>query len=45
MLDFRPGIHVVVLSEFCALVCRVPFDATVEHVKAGLVCCTSALQV
>ncbi|CAE7611319.1 unnamed protein product, partial [Symbiodinium sp. CCMP2456] len=29
-------IDVIVLSEFCApLVCRVPFGATVEDVKAG----------
>ncbi|OLP87074.1 hypothetical protein AK812_SmicGene31739 [Symbiodinium microadriaticum] len=36
MLPPRGGIDVIVLSEFCAvLVCRVPFDATVEDVKAG----------
>ena len=41
-LSCRPGIDVVVLSEFCTpLICRVPFDATVEDVKAGFVCRSS----
>ena len=41
-LSCRPGMSVVVLSEFCApLICRVPFDATVEDVKAGFICRSS----
>ena len=44
-LSCRPGMSVVVLSEFCApLICRVPFDATVEDVKAGFVCRSSVVR-